>query len=149
MCWKISSLVLFAKVWGGKKNKNFIVEKRWSWKLQVFLLTIQKHPPLNLSPVITLKSSKGVNLFVCRSIVECLQAYGWIAMTVLIERIEPSETGEKVREWSDYVWSMFAKGSCYPNNIRCACVVRIGMIIGLLIMMFDLTDFADVIKLLR
>ena len=44
---------------------------------------------------------------------------------------------------------MFAKGSCYSNNIRCACVVRIGMIIGLLIMMFDLTDFADVIKTVK
>ena len=44
---------------------------------------------------------------------------------------------------------MFAKGSYFSNNIRCACVVIIGMIIGVLIMMFDLTDFADVIKLLR
>jgi hypothetical protein len=71
------------KRWGRRKRmkfkKNVLECSEEMERLrgsQVFLLTIQKHPPLNFNPVITHKSSKGVNLFVCLSIVECLQAYG-------------------------------------------------------------------------
>jgi hypothetical protein len=41
------------------------------------------------------------------------------------------------------VCSIFVKSSLFFDSIRCASVFAIGMIIGLLIMMFNLTDFAD------
>jgi hypothetical protein len=41
------------------------------------------------------------------------------------------------------VWSIFVKSSLFFDSTRCARVVIIGMIIELLIMMFDLTDFVD------
>ena len=41
---------------------------------------------------------------------------------------------------------MFAKGSCFSNDIRCASRFMIGMIFEMLIEMFDLIDFVDLNK---
>jgi hypothetical protein len=123
------------------KNPNYIEKKNWSWKLQAFMLIIQKYPPLNLSTGITWSPLKVWILMYVDRLLECLQAYGWMAMTVLIEWTWPYK---QERMWGSAViidWSMFVKSSLFFDSIRCASRFMIWMIIEVLIRIFDLIDF--------
>ena len=77
-----------------------------------------KTSTLNLSPIITQKSSKGVKLYARWLILECLQAYGLIVMTVSIEW--KCNLIKQERVWGSdmiIVWSIFLKSCLFFDSI--------------------------------